>query len=92
MQMKIEFAQSKWEARIQLFLKDSDERVKQSNEQVRRIQQLMVDLHDRALHEADLHKRREDMVKKHHELSERQAVIDAYNREVKDISKLIEEV
>ena len=92
LQYKLEFACSQWECRVRLFVKESEDRSKQSSDMLTRIQQLMSDLRVKAQHEADLHKQREHLAKKQHENLERNELIEDYRRESQTMDKLIRDV
>jgi hypothetical protein len=62
-QYRLEFAGSQWEVKLKMFIKDSDERAKQSQEQIKRIKMLMEDLKKKGLQESELHSQRERLMK-----------------------------
>jgi hypothetical protein len=77
-QQRLEYANMNWECKLRLFVKDSDDRSKHTNEQMKKINILLTDLHAKSIEETKMHGTRERLMKQNHEYLERQEVIDAY--------------
>lgn len=59
LQYQLEFCCSQWECRVRLFVKESEDRSRQSADAIKRIQLLMGDLRVKSQQEAELHQQRE---------------------------------
>ena len=75
-----------------MFVKDSDQRAKQSQEQLKRVKELIQDLHSKGTQECDLHSLREKLQKQHHEHLERGDLIEQYRKESDELDGLIRDI
>ena len=91
-QHKLEYSGTQWECKLNLFVKDSDQRAKQSQEQIKRVKDLIQNLHNKGIQECDLHNLREKLQKQHHEHLERGDLIEQYKKESDELDGLIRDI